>query len=122
MALILIIYGWDICEISVTFGTHTECPKKKWDSIFALYLGNQVLDFQIVFFPENWDPYINFEHLTISEWFLKAEIYAKQNGILDSTILIKSEIIKFRALILFENDQDKNGYNIYSVILGNLAH
>ena len=48
----------------------------------------------------------------------KAEIFAKQNGILDYTILIKTEIIWFRAPTLFLNDLDKHSYIIYSVILG----
>ena len=34
--------------------------------LFCKYLGNQVLDFKIVFPPENWDLYANFEYKTIS--------------------------------------------------------
>ena len=33
-------------------------------------------------------------------------------------ILIGTQIIWFKAPTYFENDQDKNIYNIYSVILG----
>ena len=37
-------------------------------------------------------------------------------------ILIQTLIILFRAPTNFENDQDKNSYNIYSVSLGYSAH
>ena len=36
--------------------------------------------------------------------------------------LIKTQIIRFRAPIYFENIYDKNSYNIYSVPLGYKAH
>ena len=75
------------------------------------------LIFKSFFSSENWDPLANFEYKTISVRLLGAEIFAKQNAILDKKILIKAQIIWFRAPTYFENNQDKNSYNIYSVSL-----
>ena len=70
------------------------------------------------FFPEKGDPYANLEYKTISVQYLGTEIFAKKIGILDEMILIKTQIICFRAPTNFQNDQDTYSYNIYSVSLG----
>ena len=58
-------------------------PKKN-DTPFLINISaTKYQIFKLFFSPENWDPYANFENITISVRFFNAEILVKQNGILD---------------------------------------
>ena len=68
-----------------------ECPKKM-RLCFCLTSWHPSTGFSKKNSPENWDPFVNFEYITISVWFLKAEIFAKQKRILNFMILIKLKV------------------------------
>ena len=86
--------------------------RKKMRLRFCLISRQPSIGFSNNFFsPENWDPYKKFEYKTNSVRFFGVEIFAKQNG-----ILIKTQIIWYRALTYFENVYDKNSYNIYQSV------
>ena len=68
-------------------------PKKNETAFLLNISATKYRIFKLIFSPENGDPYVNFEYITISVRFLMAEIFVKQNRILDYKILIETEII-----------------------------
>ena len=131
-AMLFCTYSWPNCEplvhsILLHFGggcsfccscnrgkrksIHTGCIKRNEQGCLLNISATKYLIFKSFFSSENWDPYANFEYKTISVRLLGVEIFAKQNG-----ILIKTQIIWYRALTYFENVYDKNSYNIYQSV------
>ena len=76
--------------VATTLFWTTGCPKKNETGFLLNISATNDRIFKSFFSPENWDPYAHFEYRTISVRFLRAEIFAKQNWILDSMILIKT--------------------------------
>ena len=62
---------------------NTGCPKKNETAFLLNISATKYPIFKPFFSPENWDPYARVEYSNIFERFLGAEIFAKQNGILD---------------------------------------
>ena len=63
--------------------SYTGCPEEN-DTPFLLDISaTKYRIFKTIFSPENWYPYARVEYSNIFEQFLGAEMFAKQNGILD---------------------------------------
>ena len=63
--------------------TYTGCPKKNETGFLLNISATNDRILKLFSSPKNWDPYAHFEYRTIFVRFLGAEIFAKQNGILD---------------------------------------
>ena len=79
-----------ICAETCLGVEYTGCPKKNETGFLLNISATNDRILKLFSSPKNWDPYAHFEYRTIFVRFLGAEIFAKQNAILDYMILIKT--------------------------------